>query len=288
VDSTTLAGEIHLPSVRVQVLQLSLRTSQTHLLREDEAYRFDLSLDARLPGTQVRYCDHWRTHRYERAGKLFLLPPAETLQVRNGLGDQRAIVCFLSAASVADWLDDDLCWNDRRLEHSLDVGSREIALLMRRLGEEARNPGFASKVFCEAAAIQMAVFLERHLRAHVEAKSDGGLALWRLRLIDERLREVHEPPTLSDLAMLCGLSVRHLSRAFRVSRGIALGEHVARKRIENAKRLLATSGSVKATAYSMGFASPSGFIYAFHQATGMTPGQYRSLLKTGQVTAASS
>jgi AraC family transcriptional regulator len=106
----------------------------------------------------------------------------------------------------------------------------------------------------------------------------GGLAAWRLRLIDERLREIRAAPTLEELAKLCNLSVRQLTRGFRASRGRSIGEHVAQCRIENAKRLLATDESVKAIAYSLGFSSPSSFSFAFRRATGETPREFRQRL----------
>jgi AraC family transcriptional regulator len=103
------------------------------------------------------------------------------------------------------------------------------------------------------------------------------LASWRLRLVDERLSDMEKAPTLQELATLCGLSVRQLSRGFRASRGIAIGEYVAQKRIDKAKYLLARGESVKSVSYTMGFASPSSFSYAFRKSSGMAPGQYRQV-----------
>jgi AraC family transcriptional regulator len=71
------------------------------------------------------------------------------------------------------------------------------------------------------------------------------------------------------------LSVRQLTRGFRVSRGCSIGDHVAQSRLTNAKRLLATEQSVKAIAYSLGFSSPSSFSYAFRRSVGETPRDFR-------------
>jgi AraC family transcriptional regulator len=101
------------------------------------------------------------------------------------------------------------------------------------------------------------------------------LAPWRLRIIDERLEALRVAPTLAELAGLCSLSVRQLTRGFRASRGCSIGEYVAQSQIDHAKRLLASEESVKTIAYSMGFASPSSFSYAFRRATGLTPRQFR-------------
>ena len=52
-----------------------------------------------------------------------------------------------------------------------------------------------------------------------EQPSGGRLAPWRLKVIDDRLRDAHTAPTLTELAALCYLSVRQLTRSFRESRG---------------------------------------------------------------------
>jgi AraC family transcriptional regulator len=127
----------------------------------------------------------------------------------------------------------------------------------------------------ELMAAQIAIELGRHWAALEEQPPSGGLASWRLRLIDERLQEVRAAPTLAELAELCHLSIRQLARGFRASRGYSIGDHVAQCRIEHAKRLLATDQSVKTIAYSLGFASPSSFSFAFRSATGQTPSEFR-------------
>jgi AraC family transcriptional regulator len=104
----------------------------------------------------------------------------------------------------------------------------------------------------------------------------GELARWRLRLIDERLHDVEQIPTLSELAALCKLSARQLTRGFRASRGCSIGAYVAGRRIERAKQLLASDQSIKTVAYSLGFTSSSAFCFAFRRATGITPGEFRA------------
>jgi AraC family transcriptional regulator len=138
-----------------------------------------------------------------------------------------------------------------------------------------RHPGFAGKVMIELICAQIAIELGRYYASIKEGPATGGLAPWRLKLIDERLREVVEAPSLAELGSLCNLSVRQLTRGFRASRGRSIGEHVAQSRFDNAKRLLTTDQSVKTIAYRLGFASPSSFSFAFRRAIGETPRQFR-------------
>ncbi len=85
-------------------------------------------------------------------------------------------------------------------------------------------------------------------------------------------------PTLAELAALCGLSVRQLTRGFRASRGCSIGEYLESSRVAHARRLLAAGQSVKSIAYALGFASPSGFCFAFRRATAETPREFRQRL----------
>jgi AraC family transcriptional regulator len=103
----------------------------------------------------------------------------------------------------------------------------------------------------------------------------GGLSALRLRLIDERLSDIAASPSLAELAALCDMSVRQLTRAFRESRGQSIGTYIAKARVEAAKHLLAGDRSIKSIAYHLGFTSPSTFTQAFRRATGETPGRFR-------------
>jgi AraC family transcriptional regulator len=144
-----------------------------------------------------------------------------------------------------------------------------------RLAEETRHGGTGSIELAAMIAGQLAIELARYCEAIAEGPISGGLASWRLRLIDERLHQTGPTPTLGDLAALCSLSIRQLTRGFRSSRGCTIGDHIAQTRIEMAKRLLASEDSIKSIAFALGFASPSSFSYAFGRATGITPLRFR-------------
>jgi len=271
----TVEAELRAPAATAQLVRLHLPEPVDRILRMDEdAYRFDLSLTPRLHA-RACYRDRWGPHRFERIGNVFVVPPGELLEARSDCGRQASIVCWLHPEPIRAWLDGDLRWTPRRLEASLDIPNANIRSLLLRLAEELRHPGFASQVLVELIAGQMAIELGRYCTAIAEGPVTGGLTPWRLRRIDERLAEVREAPTLAELAGLCGLSVRQLTRGFRASRGSCIGDHVAQSQGDHAKRLLATDQPVKAIAHSLGFASPSAFAFAFRRATGETPREYR-------------
>ena len=252
------------------------------IVREEDSYRLDLCLTPRMQNARGCFRETWGPHRFEPIGDLFLLPPGHDLHARSDSGRQSSMVCNLHRDPIMDWVGGKIEWTDRRLEASLDVANGQIRALLLRLAQEARHPGFATQLLVELIAGQLAIEIGRYNQSVAEAPMTGGLASWRLRLIDERLLEVRKAPTLSELAGLCNLSVRQLTRGFRASRGCSIGDYVAQCRIKTAKRLLVGTESVKAIAYSMGFSSPSSFSFAFRRATGFTPGQFRQHIRRAQ------
>ena len=270
----TVDAELSVPSATIQVARFDIDPAG----REFRLPRFLLARPRpHPPPANARACfrDHWAPHRFEPLGRVFMAPPDELMRVQGDSGSQVSILCLLQKDMFQRWLGQDMEWTDRRLEATLSVPSEEVQQLLLRLGQEARNPGFASHAYSEAMAVQIAIELNRYYLALDKDASTGGLAGWRLKMIEERLREVRSPPTLTELAELCGLSIRQLTRGFRASRECSIGDYIARTRIDNAKRLLASGESVKSIAFSMGFGSPSGFCYAFRRATGSTPRQFR-------------
>lgn len=271
----TIDAEISVPAATVQVARFNIARQGENLMQNQEFW-LDLAITPRPPDVRGCFEGHWSPHRFEPMGRVFMAPPGESLRIRAGSGIQTSIICMLPKDMFRRWFGQDLEWTDRRLEASLSVPSEEVQQLMLRLGQEARNPGFASQAYSESLAVQIAIELTRFYQALDRDPSTGGLAAWRLRMIEERLREVRSPPTLTELAELCGLSIRQLTRGFRASRECSIGDYIARTRMDNAKRLLGQGESIKSIAFSMGFGSPSGFCYAFRRATGSTPRQFRT------------
>jgi AraC family transcriptional regulator len=274
-------AELRIPIATAQLARFDVPGPADHIFLDEDAYWLDLSLTPRPNNSRARYQDHWGPHRFERVGPVFMLPRGEALQFKSDGGRQSSIICHLRPEPIRDWLEQNVEWTDRRLQASLDISNPNIRILLRRLGNEMRYPGFASELMAELIAGQIAIELGRYCAAIDEAPATGGLASWRLRMIDERLAEIREAPTLTELAALCNMSVRQLTRGFRASRGSSIGDYITQSRIDTAKRLLASDESIKAIARSMGFASPSSFSYAFRRGAGVTPRQFRTRVLRG-------
>jgi AraC family transcriptional regulator len=273
--------DLALPFARVRIIRYR-SDDPIDVLGVASAYRVELALVPRAKKGVACFQDRWGPHRFEPVGEMFLMPPDEPLRARGEGSRQLSLVCEFDQARVSGWFDGEMDWTGRRLEAGLNIVSPTLRATLQRLGDEVQAPGFGGEVMAELVAAQAAVELARTCGALGDGAAAGGLAPWRLRLIEERLAELCAPPSLGELAQLCGVSVRQLTRGFRASRGCSIGDHVARARIEHAKRLLATDAPVKVIAWKLGFNSPSNFSSAFQRAQGESPRLYRErLARTG-------
>jgi AraC family transcriptional regulator len=274
-------AELSTPIVSAQLVHFHNIDSNENVLQGSENYRLDLSLTPRQQNARVCFRERWSQHRFEPLGKIFLLPPNETF-VGKGDGpnhSQATILCHFHPEPMREWFEGNLEWTDHKLKAGLNISSANIHHLLIRLAEEMKQPGFASKTLIELIGAQLAIELGRYCTTVSASPIGGGLASWRIRLIEERLREIREAPTLAELAGICNLSIRQLAHAFRASRDCSIGDYVAQCRIENAKKLLTSDESIKAIAHSLGFASSCNFSHAFRRTTGETPSEYRHRIR---------
>ena len=273
----TVKAELSAPAVSAQVLQFLTTDAADIVVRHEDVYRFYLCLTPRPRDARASYLHRWNSQRFERLGNVFLVPPGEEVLTRSDEPcSQSTLICRIDPHAVGTWFEGEMEWNNPCLAAGLDVRNNNVRGLLLRLAEEARHPGFASATMTELIGTQLALELNRYYRGLSQTHTAGGLASWRLRLIEDRLRQIAQAPSLIELAELCQLSVRQLTRGFRVSRGCSIGEYIANNQIEQAKDLLATDQCIKSISYSLGFATPSSFSYAFRRATGRTPRQFRS------------
>jgi AraC family transcriptional regulator len=270
-------SEVRVPIAVAQLIHLNLPDPAESWMVERDTYWLDMCLAPRPRNSRLCYRDRWARHRFEPVGTVCLVPPDESVQHRTEGGPRQAsILCHLRPEPLRQWFDGEIDWTNRKIEAGLDVRNANIRSLLHRLAEEMRHPSFAKAAMVELIAAQLAIELARYFKHFDEIPLSGALAPWRLRRIEERLRDTAEAPTLDELARLCELSVRQLTRGFRSSRGCSIGDYIAESRIEHAKRLLTNGQSIKAIAYKLNFSSASGFCFAFRRVTGMTPGEFRA------------
>jgi AraC family transcriptional regulator len=280
MELMTVDAELNVADATARLAQFHHQGPSDFVMRHDSHW-VDLSFTPRPKNTRACYVDGRRPHRYEPVGAMLLVPAGHAFRFRTDGGSMASVVCQIRPELLRRWCEDELAWTDRLLETNLDVASAALRTPLLRLADELRHPGLASDAMAELLLGQVTIELARHCAGLKAGPASGGLAAWRLKRIDERLIEVGAPPTLEELAQLCGLSVRQLTRGFRASRGCPIGDHIAARRAEAAKRLLAADESLKAVAHALGFASHSSFTSAFRKATGLTPRQFRQQARAG-------
>lgn len=273
----TVEAELSSPTMTAQIIDFDIPAPTSTVLHDDQAYHINMCLTPRPLDARAAYREHWGPHRLDRLGDIFMIPPGEKLFIRGGSIRQASLVCTLQPREINAILGSDLRWTEQRLASTLDIPSARIRALLFRLTEEVRHPGLASGKLLEFLTGELAIEIARFCLELSERPVTGGLAGWRLRLIDERVAENALAPTLAELASLCNLSTRQLTRGFKVSRGFSIGDYIEQRRMENAKRQLMAGESVKAIAFAMGFSSPSSFAFAFRRSVGISPSQFRTL-----------
>lgn len=120
---------------------------------------------------------------------------------------------------------------------------------------------------------------ERFVPPDPVPRSEGErIAPWQVRAaIAQMQADLTETVNLSALAASVGVSVFHFSRGFRNATGEPPLRHLARLRIREACRLLATTDRpVAAIARAVGYRSPQAFARAFERMCGCTPRDHRA------------
>ena len=100
----------------------------------------------------------------------------------------------------------------------------------------------------------------------------------RLRRVTQHVQEnLQRELRLAELSALVHMSPYHFARLFKRSTGVPPHRFLIRRRIDEARALLAArTVPIGAIARLVGFRTPSHFTTTFRRITGMTPSAYRS------------
>ena len=96
--------------------------------------------------------------------------------------------------------------------------------------------------------------------------------------IEKAVRILNEDSshTFAEVASRCSLSISRLSHLFRAQTGMSLGMFRRNCRLEQAKKMLATTEmSIKQIAYTLGYRHTSSFVRVFERCVGMSPSSYK-------------
>ena len=110
------------------------------------------------------------------------------------------------------------------------------------------------------------------------ARPIRALQKWRLKRVFEYIDDhLSAKITLSDLAVVAGLSRMHFASQFRAATGLRPHEYLLRQRIRRADELLRTSTmAIVEIALAVGFQTQAHFTTVFKRIAGSTPRQWRN------------
>jgi AraC family transcriptional regulator len=138
----------------------------------------------------------------------------------------------------------------------------------------------AGTLYGESLANSLAVYLLKrysNLTTRLEPHR-GGLSRSTLnRVLEYTNANLADNLDLSVLANVAGVNLYHFARAFKQSTGVSPHQYVLRRRIEQAKELLAHSQTsiIEASART-GFVDQSHFSKVFRRIVGVSPSEYRN------------
>lgn len=279
-DSVELVGCLEAQASYVRLVRYNW-TCPTTDVWTSEGYFLHMCLSTRDGPAQATYLDS--NHRISGdIGRVLFVPPGLAMKSGGSSGSQLSLLCSLAPALIEGILERRPVWHDNTLAQGLRLKDPEVDWFLLRIYREILQPGFAQDVMAEVLIKGLAIALIRALKLDREepSRSIGGLAPWRLRLIEERVHAERPAPRLTELADLCGMSVRHLGRAFKTETGQTLGQFVEWVTIERARAFLnETDIPVTEIAERLGFSTRAGFVYSFRRVTGSSPSELRSGLR---------
>jgi AraC-like DNA-binding protein len=127
------------------------------------------------------------------------------------------------------------------------------------------------------AAVEPLEWIGRSLAAIPEADWEGKMMDARVHAALRRIEEeLATPLSVPGLARGCNLSSSAFARLFRTHVGESPHQHLMRRRVEQAARLLARSTlTVEAVAEQCGFSDRFHFTHVFRKLRGMAPAEFR-------------
>lgn len=141
----------------------------------------------------------------------------------------------------------------------------------RKLLIEQSNKNTAYQEMIKSGFIELLVFLVRV--ASIEEKSLGGSSKERLiqGLINHLEENFIDDMSLDDLAKICSMSTRSLSRHFKEMTGKTIVQYITELRINYACERLRETRQITFSAFDSGFNDISFFYRTFKKHKGMTP-----------------
>lgn len=214
------------------------------------------------------------------AGRLLVMIPGTPYHLAAPSGSFRSLHCAIGCARFEAVAGEPIDWPDLGPFGGEPRPGLGIETYLTRIHEELVRHRIGRETVIEACVDMVCVELARRFRqgypARPNAHHAGGLAAWRMRQILSRVHAEGPAPRIAELAELCGLTERQLSRAFKAETGWTIGRFVDEVTMERAHHLLTTTKMpIADLARQLGFASADSFAQSHRRLVGTAPSKVR-------------
>jgi AraC family transcriptional regulator len=214
-----------------------------------------------------------------RPGTIFLLPRGTVDEV-NWAGPTHRVAVAIHPRLLTGALDETAHQPDVELTERWDLVDRHISALVSEMTNDLGDNSPAGTIYGESLANALAVYLVKcySVRRIAPAFCKGGLSPYRLkRVLDYIGDNLETNMSLSDLAMIAGMSPHYFCELFKQSVGRSPHNYVLVQRLERAKQLLrGPHSSIIEIGLDVGFQNPSHFARMFRRLEGTTPSRFRA------------
>jgi AraC family transcriptional regulator len=195
-----------------------------------------------------------------------------------------SLLFYLTQTALDALADDANVPRVTELRYEAGVGVRDEAVknLGLSLLPAVRAPDQVSRLFMDHLTLAMAAHVAQTYGGMqpYSRPIQGGLAPWQEKSSKDMLAgDLTGVTPLHEIALACGLSVSHFSRAFRRTTGLAPHAWLLHMRVEAAKAMLRRREEpLSLVALACGFADQSHFTRVFTRRVGLSPGAWRKYL----------
>jgi len=198
---------------------------------------------------------------------IFAVPPQRALWIPSGIYHE--VSCRSSVSLRTLYIDSD--YTDQEVEHCLLI---KVSDFLKALITEILSSGVNSTMTERQSLIYRLILKEIWAMPkapyHARMPKDR-----RLRLACQIItaNPAHQA-NLDELSGLASMSRRSFTRLFKKETGMGFAVWRQQLRLIEALSLMDMGRSITATAYDVGYNSPSAFTAAFHRTIGVTPSKY--------------
>ena len=217
-------------------------------------------------------------------GRAIMIPAGENTRTGCERGKGASIICEIRPEIISSLWENDQSWSSTMLKAGLNIDCADTVWLLTKLQREMLRTCHASRIVVESLSLALAASA---LRTVIPIFPDapncsGGIPPWRMRRILDRIYADLPAPGLIELAEAADLSVRHLSRGFKLETGKTVAQFVQKVTFERASRMLSEGEmSVGHIARKLGFCNSSSFGASFRRFTGVRPSDIERRRKIG-------